>query len=232
MQMRFVQNYGTNSSITEPWREVSGLTISEDGDWSIEMVFSSGNFLPGTHEVSVKATDTAGNERTSKVKFITDWCRHRDDGSTVCEYTDPVQADPDTIYPELNATDPPYMIAWVTAGISFLAVIASLLVISSAMAGPKRKKGDEDDEGDDWMNEFIGTSAEPDMAEITGGAPTGKPAEVVPEEDDPFAVNVIQPKRRKKKSAKDDDDDDDDDEKPKRKRRSAGRRKAPKRKRS
>ena len=85
------------------------------------------------------------------------------------------------------------------------------------------------------MNEFIGTSAEPDMAEITGGAPAGKTAEVVPEEDDPFAVNVIQPKRRKKKSAKDDDDDDDDDEddeKPKRKRRSAGRRKAPKRKRS
>ena len=237
MQMRFVQNYGTSSSITEPWREVSGLTISEDGDWSIEMVFSSGNFLPGTHEVSVKATDTAGNERTSKVKFITDWCRHRDDGSTVCEYTDPVQADPDTIYPELNATDPPYMIAWVTAGISFLAVIASLLVISSAMSGPKKKKGDEDDEGDDWMNEFIGTSAEPDMAEITGGAPAGKTEEVVPEEDDPFAVNVIQPKRRKKKSKKDDDDDDDDDddeddEKPKRKRRSAGRRKAPKRKRS
>ena len=55
MQLRFVQNYGTNSEVTEPWRNVTGLTINEDGDWTIEMIFSSGNFLPGVHEVSVKA---------------------------------------------------------------------------------------------------------------------------------------------------------------------------------
>ena len=64
MQMRFVQNYGTSSSVTEPWRNVSGVTINDDGDWTIEMVFSSGNFLPGLHEVSVKAIDTAGNENS------------------------------------------------------------------------------------------------------------------------------------------------------------------------
>ena len=93
------------------------------------------------------------------------------DGSTVCEYSNPVPEDPETVYPELNATDPPYMIAWVTAGVSFLAVIVSLFVISSAMSGPKKKKDDDDDVGDDWMSEFIGTSYEPDMAEITGTAP-------------------------------------------------------------
>ena len=242
MQMRFVQNYGTSSSVTEPWRNVSGVTINDDGDWTIEMVFSSGNFLPGLHEVSVKAIDSAGNERTSKIQFVTDWCRHRlSDGSTVCEYSNPVPEDPETVYPELNATDPPYMIAWVTAGVSFLAVIVSLFVISSAMSGPKKKKDDDDDVGDDWMSEFIGTSSEPDMAEITGTAPASveiKTASPEDEEDDPFAVNVVQTKRRRKKKAADDDDDDDDDaddddEKPKkRKRRAAGRRKAPKRKRS
>ena len=237
MQIRFVQNYGTSSAVTEPWRDVTGLSINEEGDWTIEMIVSSGNYLPGIHEVSVKATDSAGNERTQRVKFITDWCRHRGDGETICEYSNPVQSEPDVVYPELNATDPPYMIAWVTAGISLLAVIVSLFVISSAMSGPKKKKGDDEDEGDDWMNEFIGTSAEPDMAEITGGAPAEKKKEATPEpeEDDPFAVNVIQPKRRRKKSSDDDDDDDDDeDDKPKRKtkRRAAGRRKATKRKRS
>ena len=238
MQIRFVQNYGTVSSVTEPWRDVTGVTIDE-GDWTIEMVFASGNYLPGMHEVSVKAIDSAGNERTEKVKFVTDWCRHRETGDTKCEYSDPVQSDPDVVYPELNATDPPYMIAWVTAGVSLLAVLTCLFVIATVMAGPKRRKDDEDDEGDDWMNEFIGTSAEPDMAAITGTEtkPAEKKSEPEPEEDDPFAVNVIQPKRRRNKKSKadDDDDDDDDDDEPKRRpkrRKAAGRRKAPKRKRS
>ena len=91
MQIRFVQNYGTVSSVTEPWRDVTGVTIDE-GDWTIEMVFASGNYLPGMHEVSVKAIDSAGNERTEKVKFVTDWCRHRETGDTKCEYSDPVQS--------------------------------------------------------------------------------------------------------------------------------------------
>ncbi len=241
MQMRFVQNYGTQSSVTEPWRDVTGLTVDEDGAWSFEMEFSSGNFLYGVHEVSVKARDSAGNERTERVQFTTDWCRHRVDGETICEYSNPVPDDPETVYPELNATDPPYMIAWIASGISLLAVITSLVVIASSMAGPKKKKGDDEDEGDDWMNEFIGTSAEPDMATITGTAPAEeKKQEQTPEDDDdddddPFAVNVVQPKRRRKKKSKDEDDDDDDDDdddkkKPKRKRaprrRKPGRRKA------
>ena len=252
MKMRFVQNYGTSSSVTEPWRNVTGLTINEDGDWTFEMSFSSGNFLPGVHEVSVKAVDSAGNERTTKVKFVTDFCRQRvSDGATVCEYSNPVAEEPETIYPELNATDPPYMIAWVTAGVSLLAVLVSLVVITTAMSGPRKKKGDDDDDGgDDWMNEFIGTSSEPDMAAITGTAPKEEKKEEQKsapkdDEDDPFAVNTIQPKRRRKKKASDDDDDDDDGEdeevdweegeaprKRPRKRRAPPRRKAAKRKRS
>jgi len=239
MQMRFVQNYGNSDSmVTEPWRNATGITISEEGDWTMQMVFPSGNFLPGIHEVSVKAIDSAGNERTSKVKFAVDWCIHRvSDGTTICEHSNPVAEEPETIYPELNATDPPYMIAWVTAGVSLLAVLVSLVVIVTAMSGPKKKK-DEDDVGDDWMNEFIGTSAEPDMAEITGTAPREEKISA-PEDDDedPFAVNVSQPKRRRKKQVveDDDDDDDDDDDRPRRKprkRRSAPRRRPPKRKRS
>ena len=209
---------------------------------------------PGVHEVSVKAVDSAGNERTTKVKFVTDFCRQRvSDGSTVCKYSNPVAEEPETIYPELNATAPPYMIAWVTAGVSLLAVLVSLVVITTAMSGPKKKKGDDDDDvGDDWMNEFIGTSSEPDMAAITGTAPKEEKKEEQKsapqdDEDDPFAVNTIQPKRRRKKKASDDDDEDDDDDgedeevdweegeaprKRPRKRRAAPRRRPPKRKRS
>ena len=250
MQMRFVQNYDTNSEVTEPWRNVTGLTISEDGDWTFEMSFSPGNFNPGVHEVAVKAVDSAGNQRTTKVKFVTDECVQRvSDGSTVCKYSNPVAEEPETIYPELNATDPPYMIAWVTAGVSLLAVLVSLAVLTTAMSGPKKKRDDDDDGDDDWMNEFIGTSAEPDMAAITGTAPKEEKKEenksaLDDEEDDPFAVNTIQPKRRrKKKAAEEDDEDDGEDEevdweegeaprKRPRKRRAPTRRRAPKRKRS
>ena len=239
MQMRFVQNYGSerNPAITEPWRDATGVTITEDGDWIMEMAFSSGNFEPGKHEVSVRATDVAGNQRISKVIFITDNCIHDDFGETICSYTNPVPEDPGVIYPELNATDPPYMIAWVTAGISLLAVMVSLIVISTAMSGPKKKKGDDDDEDDDWMNEFIGTSAEPDMAVITGTAPQAQQQQAVEvEDDDPFAVNIVQPKRRRKK-AEAEAESDDEDERPKRKRpnrprRTPGRRRPAKRDRS
>ena len=213
MQIRFVQNYGTNIVFTEPWRNVTGLTINEEGDWTIEMEFSSGNYLPGVHELSVKAVDSAGNEKISKVQFVTDNCVHREDGATICDFSNPVENDAETIYAELNATDPPYMIAWVTAGVSLLAVLVSLVVIASAMSGPKKKKGDDDDVGDDWMNEFIGTSAEPDMAEITGGAPAKSESQTSSVEDeDPFAVNVVQPKRRRKKKDEPEDDDDGEDE--------------------
>ena len=141
MQMRFVQNYGNPvTAVTEPWRDVSGITINDDGDWTIDMEFNSGSFLPGTHQVSVKAIDTAGNERTKNVIFIVDWCRHRDDGETICEFTNPVADEPEEIYRDLNSTDPPYMIAYVTAGVSLLAVVTCLFVIATAMSGQRKAK--------------------------------------------------------------------------------------------
>ena len=238
MQIRIVQNYGTSYSVTEPWRNVTDLTVNENGDWTIEYAFPSGGYSPGIQEISVKAIDIAGNERTAKVQFVTDDCKHRkSDGTTICEYSSPVKEDAETIYPELNATDPPYMIAWVTAGVSLLAVLVSLVVIATAMSGPKKKKEDEDDAGDDWMKEFIGTSSEPDMAVITGTAPTSEQKSAPQDDDeDPFAVNVVQPKRRRKETSsadeEDDDDDDDSSRKKARRRRPAPRRKAGQRKRS
>ena len=227
MQVRFVQNYGTANTVSEPWRNVTGLTISENGEWSIDMDFSSGNYLYGTHQVSVKAMDTAGNVRTASVLFVTDWCRHRVDGETICEAVNPVSEDPDVVYPELNMTDPPYMIAWVTAGISVLAIIVSLMVISTSMSGPKKKKGDDEDEDEDWMSEFIGTSAEPDMEAITGGKPKEQKAiEDDDDDEDPFAVNTTQPKRRRKKK----DDEEDEEESSKKSSRRSPKRRAPKRK--
>ena len=216
MQMRFVQNYGTSNSISEPWREVSGLNVAANGDWTFEMDFNAANFLPGIHQVSVRGEDAAGNARETNVKFVVDWCRHREDGSTVCEYSNPVDMDPDPIVMTYNVSDPPFIITWITAGVSLLAVIVSLMVISTSMKGPK-KRGDDEDVNEDWMSEFIGTSSEPDMEAITGGKPPeekkeDKTPEPVDDEDDPFAVNVVQRRERRKKKPKDDDDDDDDDD--------------------
>ena len=90
MLLLYISSYssGLKYEVTEPWRNVTGLTISEDGDWTFEMSFSSGNFNPGVHEVAVKAVDSAGNQRTTKVKFVTDECVQRvSDGSTVCKYS-------------------------------------------------------------------------------------------------------------------------------------------------
>lgn len=236
MQIRFIQNYGTGNSVVEPWRNVTGLTISEDGDWSIDMEFSAGNYMSGVHQVSVKAIDKAGNVRSASVTFVVDKCEHREDGMTICEHENPVPEDPGVIYPELNMTDPPYMITWITAGVSFFTVLVCLMVISTSMKGPKTK-GDDEDEEEDWMSEFIGTSSEPDMEAITGGAPKEEKV-VEPEEDDdedPFAVNKTQQKRRRKK--KDDDEGEDEDmewedgKSPKKKsKRKSPKRKAPKRK--
>jgi hypothetical protein len=232
MQIRFIRNFGEANMVSEPWRNVSGLTIAENGDWTIAMEYNSGNFLSGVHEVQVKATDSAGNERSSKVRFVVDNCQHRSDGKTICEYSEPVQDDAEQLVAVYNLTDPPFMVAWVTAGMAFLAIIVSLMVIGTAMSGPKKKKsGDDDDEDEDWMKEFVGTSQDPDMDAITGGEKEEEPKEeskamaVESEEDDPFAVNTLTQKRRRKKSS---DDDDDDDEKPKK--RKSGKRRSIKRK--
>lgn len=118
------------------------------------------------------------------------------------------------------------------------------------MKTPKKSSGDDEDE-DDWMSEFIGTSQDVDMDSITQTKPTEKELPSIEDEpkeieeveeldDDPFAVNVLTRKTRRRKAPvveeEDDDDDDpffgldedDEEEEIKPKKRQVGRRTAPK----
>ena len=248
-QYKLVYHYGgvSGNALSTPWSDADGITDLNGDNTSLTMDLdlTSGSFSPGQHAVSVRAIDSAGNEVTKTVQFIVDYCRNTLNGTTYCSYEEQLAPPLEPLVIEPGFTDPPYVVVWAIAGLTILAWIVALMVISTGMSGPKKKKGDEEDEDEDWMSEFIGTSSELDMAEITDvSAPKEeeqKETQEVEDEDDPFAVNKTQRKTRPKKSDDDDDDDffdDDDDEddepKPKSKRsvgrRSAQPRKAPKRK--
>ena len=216
-KVKFLRNYGTSNSVNEPWRNVTGLVKSEDNrEWAFEMEYASGNFEYGSHQVTVRAIDVAGNQKEYSVVFVVDWCRHREDGITVCEYENPVAEVPETIYLEPSYSDAPYTIVWAVSGVSLFSIIVAVIVIITAMSAPKKKKTDEEE--DNWMSEFIGTSAEPDMDSITNTQPKeqSKPASNDEDEDDPFdTVNKLERKTRPKKQEiveEDDDDEDDDDD--------------------
>ena len=229
-QYRFTYHFGgtTGVSLSTPWSDLTGITYLDDNNRSLtaDMDISAGNFEPGIHRLSVRATDAAGNEVSQNVQFIVDYCRNRLDGTTVCAYEEALKppVEPEVITPSFS--DPPYVVVWIIAVVNLLAIIVSLMIIQTGMSGPKKKKrGDDDEDDESWMAEFIGTSQDLDMDAVTG---TGNASESKEEEkkeetktaedddDDPFAINVVQRKerRRKKKEPEpeDDDDDDDDDE--------------------
>ena len=240
LQYRFTFNYGglTGVPSTSPWANAEGITDVE-GDLSIlvsDMDFSAGTFDAGQHAITVRGIDTAGNEVTQRVVFIVDFCRNNLEGETVCTFEEDLkeEPEPEKITPSLS--DPPYLLVWVAVGVNILLFIVALMIVQTSMAGPKKKKaGEEDDE--DWMSEFIGTSQDLDMDAITGTGSAKEPeneekkeeeSEPEPEadEDDPFAVNLVQRKTRRKpkevviSEAEEDeaegifwaDDDDEEDE--------------------
>ena len=219
-QYKFTYNYGTGNSQTTPWSESTTVT-DLDGDsrsMVLDMEFSSGNFEPGQHAVFVRAVDSAGNEVSKSVVFVVDQCRNRLDGTTSCNYVESLQPEPEPIVITPSMSDPPYVLVWVLTGVFVMSLIVMALIIQTSMSGPKKKKskGDEDGEDDDWMSEFIGTTQDLDMAAVTdtsGGEKKEVPEVAeVEEEDDPFAVNVVQRKTRNKKAAVEEEDDDDDDD--------------------
>ena len=226
-QYRFTYHFGgtTGVSLSTPWSDMTGITYLDDNNRSLtgDMDISAGNFEPGIHRLSVRATDAAGNEVLQNVQFIVDYCRNRLDGTTVCAYEEALlpPEEPEVITPSFS--DPPYVIVWIIAAVNVLAIIVSLMIIQTGMSGPKKKRKDDDDEDESWMAEFIGTSQDLDMDAVTG---TGSASETKEEEkkeetktaddddDDPFAINVVQRKerRRKKKQPEPEDEDDDDDD--------------------
>jgi len=219
-QYKLVYHYGgiSGNALSTPWSNADGITDLNGDNTSLTMDLdlTSGSFSPGQHAVSVRAIDSAGNEVTKTVQFIVDYCRNTLDGTTYCSYEEQLAPPLEPLVIEPGFTDPPYVVVWAIAGLTILAWVVALMVISTGMSGPKKKKkGDDEDEDEDWMSEFIGTSGELDMTEITDvSAPKEeeKQTQEVEDEDDPFAVNKTQRKTRSKKRDDDDDDDEDDDD--------------------
>jgi len=220
LQIKFVRNHGAAGAVNEPWRNVTGLNIlnENNNEWSFQMEFAAGNFEFGQHQVIIRAIDSAGNEKDGSVIFMVDWCRHREDGATICENENPVPDDPEIIYTDPSFADPPYTIVWIISGVSIFSLIVAAMILITSLSAPRKKRGDDDDEDDDWMSEFIGTSADPDMDDIAtgGGAKEEKSvpaAQEVEEEADPFdTVNKLERKTRsKKKKVVDIPDEDEED---------------------
>ena len=154
---------------------------------------NAGNFESGQHAVTFRAIDSAGNQVVSQVIFVVDNCRNRLDGTTVCNYEESLKPEPEPVIVNPSYSDPPYVMVWVLSGIVFFSLMTMLLVIRTSMKSPKKSSGDDDD-ADDWMSEFIGTSQAVDMDELTQTQPTQKELPTIEEEEedeeDPFAVNV------------------------------------------
>ena len=222
LQIKFVRNYGATGAVNEPWRNVTGLNVlnEDNSEWSFQMDFAAGNFEFGQHQVIIRAIDSAGNPKDENVIFVVDWCRHREDGETICENENPVPDNPEVIYTDPSFADPPYTIVWIISGVSIFSLIVAAMILFTSLSAPRKKRGEDDDDDDDWMSEFIGTSADPDMDDIATGGGGGKeeksiaPApEVEDEEDDPFdTVNKLERKTRpKKKEVVDIPDEEEED---------------------
>ena len=222
VQIRFVRNLDA-SRVEEPWQNVIDVTTSDvvDNGITFQLDKSSTNFEIGRHKLEIMVIDNAGNEVPYSVTFTVDNCQQSADATTECEYArslTPVQAAPPE---EVELTDPPYIIVFALAGFNLLVFILMIAVLSISSSAPKR--GDEE-EDEDWMMEFIGTSAEPDMVEITNPNPEKSQKALQDDDDDLFGEIKAEASSKKKRQAKKKSGDDGDDGKSK-KRRAAKRKK-------
>ena len=199
VQARFVRNIDA-SRVEEPWQNVIDVTTSDvvDNGITFQLDKSSTNFEIGRHKLEILVIDNAGNEVAYSVTFTVDNCQQSIDATTECEYARslvPVEA----VAPEkVKLTDPPYIIVFGLAGFNLLAFILMIAVLSVSSSAPK--KGSDDEEDDDWMMEFIGTSAEPDMAEITSASVDKAPKALDDDDDDLFGEIKAEASSKKRKS--------------------------------
>lgn len=214
------------------WINITASSTQSESGWAFAYPVSVGDFPLGTVRVEIRATDAAGNQNTNQVSFATDDCHQSIEGLTICDGKEGIKDPPEVILESVSMGSGPFLFVFVLAGINIFAIIVVIMTIISALSAPRKKKGDDEDEGDEWMSEFIGTSSEPDMDSITGGAKKEDKQVVADDddEDDPFAVNELVRKERRNKKGKKlnetgsgdvstfeyDDDDDDDDGKKKR----------------
>ena len=192
------------------WIDITDESSLSDEGWAFSYQVSAGDFPPGVIRAEIRATDAAGNMNTKQVSFSTDSCHHTVNGTTRCLLEDINRAVPEPIHEQMNLTQGPFLFVFILLGVNLIALIVAGMTLFTTLSAPKKK--DDEDAGDDWMSEFIGTSAQPDMDSIAGVKKEEVSMEEEEDEDeeDPFAVNVLQRKERRKKKSDDDDDDDDD----------------------
>ena len=232
IQIRFTRNINTDSEVVEAWQNLDVLIDedSEENGVSFFVTYAAKNFEIGEHRLEVKALDLAGNDDDAQVEFFVDRCEQIETGELQCVFAESLEPEPEPAPIELEALSPPYMFAYVLAAFNIFAFIMIILTLTTAGRSPS---SDEEEEGEDWMKEFIGTSAEPDMDAIMD---TGKQdplessesdanqSKTLDDEDDDelFGEAAPKPKRRERKKSsgrkrrvrrsKDDDEDDDDED--------------------
>ena len=198
--------------------------------------------LGKNQKVTIRVTDTSGNQNEWFTQFTVDSCVR-----TFADYTDACAAGTIAVEPEPEAEIEPegyydgaYLMVYGLAAINVILLILSMMSVLLSSPDRKKKKGDSEDDEDDWMREFMGGGGDSaagspddvrdDMASLSDGATERADAE------DPFAKSEGRDrKRRKAKKTKqtkveevedevedddefdDEDDDWDDDSGPKKK---------------
>ena len=187
--------------------------------------------LGKNQKVTIRVTDTSGNQNEWFTQFTVDSCVR-----TFADYTDACAAGTIAVEPEPEAEIEPegyydgaYLMVYGLAAINVILLILSMMSVLLSSPDRKKKKGDSEDDEDDWMREFMGGGGDSaagspddvrdDMASLSDGATERADAE------DPFAKSEGRDrKRRKAKKTKqtlvvevedeveDDDEFDDEDD--------------------
>ena len=228
------------------WTAMTDLTSAStsNNSWVFEWWEPAATFhdLGNNQKVTIRVTDTSGNEKEWFTLFTVDNCLriigNYDSaciGQQVFEPEEEVEAAEESYYEGV------YLMVYVLGGINVVLLIMTMLSVLLNSPDRKKKRGGEEDDEDDWMREFMGGGGDEaaagspddvrnDMASLSEDATERADAE------DPFAKSEGRDRKRRKKTAKaeeveeeieeevdeddefdDEDDDWDDDSGPKKK---------------
>ncbi|RAH14371.1 MAG: hypothetical protein CMB56_005635 [Methanobacteriota archaeon] len=228
IQIRFTRNLRTENVIEETWQNLDVLIDeeSEENSASFFVTYAAKNFEMGEHRLEIQAVDFAGNTDYKSIEFYVDRCEQLDTGELKCVFADSLEPEPEPEPVELEALAPPYMFTYVLAAFN---IFAFIMIIATLFTAGRSPSSEDDDEGEDWMKEFIGTSAEPDLDSIMDTSVKSDPGEpnesksLDEDDDDLFGESAPKPKNRRerevtsrkrrvrKSTLKNDDEDDEDD---------------------
>ena len=193
IEIRFI-----TASSTSRWTNITSDSTQSEIGWSFAYPVAVADFPYGNIRAEIRAIDAAGNQNTEQIIFKTDNCHHTENGLTRCAVEE-AMADPEpTIFESMNLTQGPFLFVFIMVGVNLLALIVVAMTLFVTLSAPRRKKDDEEDEGDDWMKEFVGTSAEPDMDEIAGVKAKDKISDDDDDDDDDSGEKKRRTLRRKK----------------------------------